>query len=97
MSPNILHDKKMIPIFSLFLKQANIFGFDMNKKGTTAGSIQIPEALGIVPAFVFLIFNMIGILYTKNFHKDMVLMHTAGILSICFIVFLGFCDDNFNF
>ena len=36
---------------------------------------------------------MIGILYTKVFDEKSAFEHTAGILSICFIIFLGFLDD----
>ena len=38
-------------------KKANIFGKDINKKGTPAGEVQIPESLGIAPAVGYLIFN----------------------------------------
>lgn len=73
--------------------KAGLFGKDINKKGTDAGEVLIPESLGIVPATIFIIFNMIGILYTKLFEEHHAFEHIAGMLSISFIIFLGFCDD----
>ena len=74
---------------------------DINKKGininlllgTPAGEIKIPESLGIVPATVYLIFNILGILFTKAFLPDLLLTHVSALLGISFIVFLGFADD----
>lgn len=71
-------------------------GKDINKKGTPAGDVPVPEALGIVPATIFVIFNMCAIFYTKTFAPNLAFEHTAGILSITFIIFLGFCDDVFD-
>jgi len=84
---------KMIPKIKLLTLKAGLFGKDINKKGTQYGEVPVPESLGIVPATIFVAFNMIGILYTKVFDEKSALEHTAGILSICFIIFLGFCDD----
>lgn len=62
-------------------------------KGTPGGSVKIPESLGIVPATVYLAFNILGILFTRLYMPDLVLAHTSALLSISFIVFLGFADD----
>ena len=56
----------MIPKIKVFTLKAGLFGKDINKKGTDAGEVLVPETLGIVPATIFIIFNMFGILYTKQ-------------------------------
>jgi UDP-N-acetylglucosamine--dolichyl-phosphate N-acetylglucosaminephosphotransferase len=56
-----------------------------------------PEALGIVPGAVFLIcliFCLVG--YTANFeaaNSSKLLEINAALLSVCFMLFLGFSDD----
>jgi UDP-N-acetylglucosamine--dolichyl-phosphate N-acetylglucosaminephosphotransferase len=61
--------------------------------GTKAGEIKIPESLGIVPATIYLIFNTLGILFTKAYLPDFMLSHVSALFGISFIVFLGFADD----
>ena len=34
--------------------QRGMFGYDINKKGTPAGDVRVPEAAGLAPAAVFL-------------------------------------------
>lgn len=87
---------RMIPKIKLFTLKAGMSGKDINKKGTKGGEVAVPEALGIVPATIFVIFNMCAIFYTKTFAPNLAFEHTAGILSITFIIFLGFCDDVFD-
>jgi len=55
----------MIPTIQLLTLKADLFGYDINKKGTEAGKIKIPESLGVVPATLYLVFNIIGILFTR--------------------------------
>jgi len=52
---------KMIKPFSRKTEAAGLFGYDLNKKGTPAGEIKIPESLGIVPASVYIIFTLLGL------------------------------------
>ena len=49
--------------------------------------------MGIVSATIYLIFGIVGILATKYLNQSMLFEHAAALLSICFIVFLGFSDD----
>ncbi|KAL4465056.1 hypothetical protein ABPG72_012239 [Tetrahymena utriculariae] len=88
----------MIPKIKKFTLNAGLYGKDINKKGTPEGEAQIPETLGIVPATIFIIFNMVGVLYSYKQHttSHIAFEHCAGMLSICFIIFLGFCDDVFD-
>lgn len=63
------------------------------KLGTPGGEIKIPESLGIVPATIYLAFNILGILFTKTYLPSLLLAHISSLLSISFVVFLGFADD----
>jgi UDP-N-acetylglucosamine--dolichyl-phosphate N-acetylglucosaminephosphotransferase len=76
--------------------KVGMVGKDINKKGEKEGEIQIPECLGIVPAIIYLIISAFTVLYTKQFHEDMLLYHVSAISSICFIIMLGFLDDVFD-
>ncbi|CAA7057181.1 unnamed protein product [Microthlaspi erraticum] len=39
---------KMIPVAARYVLRRNMFGFDINKRGTPQGEIKVPESLGIV-------------------------------------------------
>lgn len=49
--------------------------------------------MGIVPATIYLIFTILGIHFTKLFLPDLLLSHTSALLTIIFIILLGFADD----
>ena len=79
-----------------FCLKADLFGKDINKKGTPQGDVNVPETLGLASALVFLCLTTIGILYQSRYNPDFVLAHIAAILTISFAVHLGFCDDVFD-
>ncbi|KAK1397466.1 UDP-N-acetylglucosamine--dolichyl-phosphate N-acetylglucosaminephosphotransferase [Heracleum sosnowskyi] len=84
---------RMIPVASKYLLRRNMFGFDINKKGTPQGSVQVPESLGIVVGAVFLV---VAILFQYfNFTSDSIWLveYNAALASICFMILLGFVDD----
>ncbi|KAG5555792.1 hypothetical protein RHGRI_006436 [Rhododendron griersonianum] len=45
----------LIPVASRYLLRRNLFGYDINKKGTPQGSVKVPESLGIAVGIVFLV------------------------------------------
>ena len=53
---------------------------------------EVAEALGIVPATVFLIVSIIFQIFLQLDHEQQ-LQYNASLLSICFMTFLGFTDD----
>ncbi|KNA04442.1 hypothetical protein SOVF_199790 [Spinacia oleracea] len=84
---------KLIPVASRYVIRRNLFGFDINKKGTPQGSIKVPESLGIVVGIVFLV---VAILFQHfNFTADSLWLveYNAALASICFMILLGFVDD----
>ena len=44
----------------LFLKN-DIYGMDINKRGTPGGEIKIPESAGLISSSLFIVFNMLSI------------------------------------
>ncbi|XP_011314644.1 UDP-N-acetylglucosamine--dolichyl-phosphate N-acetylglucosaminephosphotransferase [Fopius arisanus] len=89
---------RLIPrVGEVFLQKTNLWGVDMNKKNGR----KIPEALGVVSGFVFLfiMFLFIPIPFTKyisdnsNFPHHELVELLAALLSICWVVILGFVDD----
>ncbi|KAG8367859.1 hypothetical protein BUALT_Bualt16G0116400 [Buddleja alternifolia] len=84
---------KLIPVASKYVLRRNLFGYDINKKGTPDGSIKVPESLGIVVGIVFLV---VAILFQYfNFTADSIWLveYNAALASICFMILLGFVDD----
>ncbi|XP_057546225.1 uncharacterized protein LOC130825164 [Amaranthus tricolor] len=84
---------RLIPVASRYVIRRNLFGFDINKKGTPQGNVKVPESLGIVVGIVFLV---VAILFQHfNFTADSVWLveYNAALASICFMILLGFVDD----
>eukprot|EP00474_Spongospora_subterranea_P009922 CRZ10380.1 hypothetical protein [Spongospora subterranea] len=73
-------------------QKANLFGYDLNKKGTKSENIKIPEAMGIWPASVFLLCITVCQLINSEtaFHQA---EYNSALHSICFMTLLGFADD----
>uniref|UniRef100_A0A5B7ARV2 UDP-N-acetylglucosamine--dolichyl-phosphate N-acetylglucosaminephosphotransferase n=1 Tax=Davidia involucrata TaxID=16924 RepID=A0A5B7ARV2_DAVIN len=83
----------MIPVASKYVLRRNLFGYDINKKGTPQGSIKVPESLGIVIGIVFLVLTIL--FQYSNFTSDSnwLVEYNAALASICFMILLGFVDD----
>ena len=87
----------MIPVFKEMTLKAGLFGVDINKCVDPKDEKDqnrkiIPESLGIVPGFVFL-----GVSITSQIFMKLTIMqqleYNAALLSICFMILLGFSDD----
>ncbi|KAK9289493.1 hypothetical protein L1049_007648 [Liquidambar formosana] len=84
---------RLIPVASAYVLRRNLFGYDINKKGTPQGTIKVPESLGIVIGIVFMV---VAILFQYfNFTSDSIWLveYNAALASICFMTLLGFVDD----
>ncbi|XP_047967704.1 UDP-N-acetylglucosamine--dolichyl-phosphate N-acetylglucosaminephosphotransferase-like [Salvia hispanica] len=84
---------KMIPVASKYVLRRNLFGYDINKKGTPDGSIKVPESLGIVVAIVFLAVAILFQYFNLTADSNWLVEYNAALASICFITLLGFVDD----
>lgn len=87
----------MIPNFMKMNHKKGLFGVDINKVEDIKNlkdpnRKEVPESLGIVPATVFLMVSIVSQAFLK---LDTIqrLEYNASLLSICFMIFLGFSDD----
>lgn len=67
-----LFTKRVIPLIMPMCLKVDLFGYDINKRGTKEGEVKVPETLGLVPAVLYIIFMFLGLLYTKFFRPDYV-------------------------
>jgi len=84
---------RLIPNIQRYMLKRGICGKDLGKKGTKNEHDDVPESLGIAPGAIFvicLIFCQIG--FAKN-NPSKLLDLNSSLLSICFMLFLGFTDD----
>jgi len=84
---------KLIPSIQYYMLKRGISGKDLGKKGTAKENDDIPEALGIVPGAIFLICLIFCLVGFATNHPSKLLDLNSALLSICFMLFLGFTDD----
>ncbi|KAK6124659.1 hypothetical protein DH2020_041599 [Rehmannia glutinosa] len=84
---------RMIPVASKYVLRRNLFGYDINKKGTPDGSIKVPESLGIVIGIVFLVVTILFQYFNFTADSNWLVEYNAALASICFMILLGFVDD----
>jgi len=85
----------LVPIISKFTLNKGLYGKDLGKKGTEREQTLVPEALGLVPATCFLICAILSQLLFAQDTEDR-LLYTSALFSVCFMIFLGFCDDTLD-
>ncbi|CAH0474006.1 unnamed protein product [Peronospora belbahrii] len=81
----------LIPIIGR-LMPVKLSGKDLCKRGTPAGDIPIPEALGIVSGIIYILALILTVLTVVD-NLDVKRMMTWGIVSILSMILLGFIDD----
>ncbi|KAF3452426.1 hypothetical protein FNV43_RR02859 [Rhamnella rubrinervis] len=84
---------KMIPVASRYVLRRNLFGYDINKKGTAQGTVKVPESLGIVIGIVFLVLAILFQYFNFTEDSNWLVEYNAALASICFMLLLGFVDD----
>ena len=74
-----------------------MFGYDINKRGTPAGEVKVPEAAGLAPGCVYLVsltvLQCAHLLLGGESAASWALEHNSALATIGFAVFLGFVDD----
>ncbi|GMP97579.1 hypothetical protein CsSME_00045777 [Camellia sinensis var. sinensis] len=83
----------MIPVASKYVLRRNLFGFDINKKGTPQGSVKVPESLGIAVGIVFLVLAILFQYFNFTSDSNWLVEYNAALASVCFMILLGFVDD----
>ncbi|XP_068661852.1 uncharacterized protein [Aristolochia californica] len=84
---------KIIPVASRYLLRRNMFGYDINKKGTPQGAVKVPESLGIVVGLVFLVIAILFQHFNFTADSNWLVEYNAALVSVCFMMLLGFVDD----
>ncbi|KMZ68088.1 Phospho-N-acetylmuramoyl-pentapeptide-transferase [Zostera marina] len=84
---------RLIPVAAWYLSRRNMFGYDINKKGTPAGKIKVPETLGIVIGCVYLVITILFQHCTFSPDSEWLVEYNAALASVCFMILLGFIDD----
>ncbi|KAK1292708.1 hypothetical protein QJS10_CPB17g01722 [Acorus calamus] len=84
---------RLIPVAAKYVLRRNLFGFDINKKGTPEGIIRVPESLGIVVGVVFLVIAILFQHFNFTADSNWLVEYNAALASICFMLLLGFVDD----
>mmetsp|Transcript_24020 Transcript_24020/g.27412 ORF Transcript_24020/g.27412 Transcript_24020/m.27412 type:complete len:471 (-) Transcript_24020:102-1514(-) len=84
---------RLIPIIKMYTLRKGISGKDLGKRGTEFSSRDVPEALGVVPGSIFLICLTFCLVGYATSHPTKLLDCNSALLSICFMLFLGFTDD----
>jgi UDP-N-acetylglucosamine--dolichyl-phosphate N-acetylglucosaminephosphotransferase len=90
----------MIPNFFSMNIKGGYTGVDINKIEDPSNKNDpnrkiIPESLGIVPATVYIVVSIISQTVLK-LNTEQQLEYNASLLSICFMIFLGFADDSLD-
>lgn len=83
----------LIPKIKTYTLKKGISGRDLGKRGTSLENKDIPEALGIVPGAMFLICLIFCLVAYATNNASKLLDVNSALLSICFMLFLGFTDD----
>ncbi|CAN0927276.1 Glyoxylate/succinic semialdehyde reductase 1 [Linum grandiflorum] len=84
---------RLIPVASRYVSRKNMFGYDINKKGTPQGTVKVPESLGIVVAIVFLVVTIVFQYFNFTADSMWLVEYNAALACICFMTLLGFVDD----
>ncbi|XP_022153904.1 UDP-N-acetylglucosamine--dolichyl-phosphate N-acetylglucosaminephosphotransferase [Momordica charantia] len=84
---------RMIPVASRYVIRRNLFGYDINKRGTPQGAVKVPESLGIVVGICFLVLAILFQYFNFTSDSNWLVEYNAALASICFMTLLGFVDD----
>eukprot|EP01138_Halocafeteria_seosinensis_P001782 gb/GECG01001825.1/.p1 GENE.gb/GECG01001825.1/~~gb/GECG01001825.1/.p1 ORF type:complete len:402 (+),score=16.13 gb/GECG01001825.1/:1-1206(+) len=85
--------KNLIPRMKRYTEKSGLQGKDLCKRGTTEGDKPVPEALGIVCGCVFLVIVILAQLFWAKNNSELLGEYNAALMSVCFMVLLGFADD----
>jgi UDP-N-acetylglucosamine--dolichyl-phosphate N-acetylglucosaminephosphotransferase len=84
---------RLVPHIKTYTLRKGICGKDLGKRGTSIADKDVPEALGIAPGAVFLVCLIICLVGFATSHPSKLLDVNSALLSVCFMLFLGFTDD----
>jgi len=89
---------RLVRIVKDLTLKRGMFGYDINKRGTPAGEVKVPEAAGLAPGCVYLVSltvlqcaHLLG--GGEGAASEWALEHNSALATIGFAIFLGFVDD----
>ncbi|KAI5070064.1 hypothetical protein GOP47_0014407 [Adiantum capillus-veneris] len=83
----------VIPVAAKYVLRRKMFGYDINKKGSPAGLLQVPESMGLVSGVVYLVVMFLFQHFYFTPDSEWLVEYNAALASICFMILLGFMDD----
>ncbi|KAM1441283.1 hypothetical protein ACFXTO_009412 [Malus domestica] len=84
---------KMIPVASRYVLRRNLFGYDINKKGTPQGTVKVPESLGIVVGIVFLVLGILFQYFNFTADSNVSVLFFIDLRNIHFMPVYYFCSS----
>lgn len=83
---------KMVQVMGDYCRRKGQTGRDLCKRGTAAGEVDIPESQGLAPGIIYMgAIIMCQLMYSQT--PESLANYNSSLLSICFMLFLGFVDD----
>lgn len=83
----------MVHVMGDYCRRKGQTGKDLCKKGTPAGEVPIPESQGLAPGIIYLVVIIVCQLLEPQASPEQLANYNSSMLSICFMLFLGFVDD----
>jgi len=83
----------LIPRIKHYPLKAGLFGKDLGKRGTKNENVKVPESLGLVSGVVFLTILLLLLIPFSKFLPERLPDLNSSLISITFMVLLGFTDD----
>jgi hypothetical protein len=83
---------QMVRVMGDYCRRKGQTGRDLCKRGTAAGELDIPESQGLAPGIIYMVVIIVcQLLYSQT--PESLANYNSSLLSICFMLFLGFVDD----
>ncbi len=83
---------EMVRVMGDYCRRKGQTGRDLCKRGTAAGEADIPESQGLAPGIIYMVAIIAcQLLYSQT--PESLANYNSSLLSICFMLFLGFVDD----
>lgn len=83
---------KMVQVMGDYCRRKGQTGRDLCKRGTAAGEVDIPESQGLAPGIIYMVAIIVcQLMYSQT--PESLANYNSSLLSICFMLFLGFVDD----
>ena len=83
----------LVPAVAPAFARKGLKGRDLGRRGTAREALEVPSALGLVAGLVFLVATIVSMLPIDAGRAAELRDYNAALLSVSFMVLLGFADD----